>query len=131
AQTHFEGIGAAACLTDPETMGLVNVNPMAERMTGTPRGELLQMPLDQLFRSDGDDGLAHLRRALHTTQTFHSQEGYFLYRRPDRVWVPVNLTLTRLHTERGQLGLVLARDVTERVRAEEALRLANATLDRR
>jgi len=131
AQTLFEEIGDAAFITDTGTTRLVDVNPMAQRMTGLPRAELLRLPLDQLFRSDADAGLAHLQRALHTTQTFHSQEGYFLRRGTDGPWIPVNLTLTRLHTERGQLGLVLARDVTERVEAEERLRLANATLERR
>jgi two-component system, cell cycle sensor histidine kinase and response regulator CckA len=100
-------------------------------MTGLPRAELLRIPLTQLFRSDSDDGLTHLQWALHTTQTFHSQEGYFLRRGTNGTWIPVNLTLTRLHTERGQLGLVLARDVTERVQAEEQLRSANAELEHR
>ncbi len=131
AQTLFEEIGDAAFITDPATGRLVDVNPMAQRMTGLPRAELLSLPLDRLFRSAADGGLAHLRRALHTTQTFHSQEGYFLRRGADGAWTPVNLTLTRLHAGRGPLGLVLARDVTERVEAEERLRLANATLERR
>jgi PAS domain S-box-containing protein len=130
AQTLFEEIGDAAFITDPGTMLLVDVNPMAQRLTGLPRGELLRTPLDQLFRSN-NDGLSYLQRALNTTQTFHSQEGYSLRRGTGETWIPVNLTLTRLHTERGQLGLVLARDITERIQAEERLRLANATLERR
>jgi len=99
-------------------------------MTGLPRAELLVFPLDQLFWSADDTGLEHLGRALHTTQTFHSKEGYFLRGGTDGRWIPVNLTLTRLHTEKGRLGLVLARDISERVQAEERLRLANATLEK-
>jgi len=49
-----EEIGDAAFITDPGSMRLADVNPMAERMTGLPRAELLRLPLDQLFRSDGD-----------------------------------------------------------------------------
>ncbi|MDB5309730.1 MAG: Blue-light-activated protein [Gemmataceae bacterium] len=131
AQTLFEEIGDAAFIADPETMLLLDVNPMAQRLTGLPREELLQVSLGRLFRSDEDEGLTHLQRALSTTQTFHSQEGYLLRRGPGAAWIPVNLTLTRLHTERRPLGMVLARDVTERVRAEERLRLANAELERR
>jgi PAS domain S-box-containing protein len=131
AQTLFEEIGDAVFITDPGTLGLLDVNPVAQRMTGLTRAELLRLPLDQLFRSDDSAGLAHLRRALCTTQTFHSREGYYLRRGTDEAWTPVNLTLTRLHTEGEPLGLVLARDVTKRVEAAEQLRLANAELERR
>jgi PAS domain S-box-containing protein len=130
-QTLFEEIGDAAFIADPVTMRLEDVNPMARRMTGLSREQLLRLSLNQLFRSDGDEGLAHLRRALSTTQTFHSQEGYLLRRGGGADWLPVNLTLTRLHIERGPVGLVLARDITERKLAEENLRLANAELEAR
>jgi PAS domain-containing protein len=46
AQTLFEEIGDAAFIVDPDTMRLVDVNPMAQRMTGLPRGELLALPVD-------------------------------------------------------------------------------------
>ncbi len=131
AQTLFEEIGDAAFIADPETLKVTDVNPMAQRLTGLARRELLQFSLDQLFRSDEDVGLSHLQRALQTTQTFHSQEGYFLRQGGWAHWLPVNLTLTRLHTEREPLGLVLARDITDRVRAEDELRLANSTLEER
>ncbi len=129
AQTLFEEIGDAAFIAEPKTMRLVDVNPMAERLTRLGRAELLQLTLEELLRSDSDNGLPQLRRALHTTQTFHSQEGYFLLCRSDDGWIPVNLTLTRLHMEQGELGLIMARDDTKRLRAEEKLRLANARLE--
>jgi two-component system, cell cycle sensor histidine kinase and response regulator CckA len=131
AQTLFEEIGDAAFVVDPATMRLLDVNPMAQRLTGLPRQELMTQPLGRLFRSDGDGGLAHLQRALHTTQTFHSQEGYHLRRGQGAVWTPVNLTLTRLHTENRPLGLILARDISERIQAAERLRLTNAELEAR
>jgi PAS domain S-box-containing protein len=131
AQTLFEEIGDAAYIADPDTLRLLDVNLVAQRLTGLPRNELLRLDLGQLFRSDGDEGLAHLRQALALTRTFHSQEGYFLRRGRGAGWMPVNLTLTRLHTESRPLGLVLARDVTERHQAEERLRQANAELERR
>jgi two-component system, cell cycle sensor histidine kinase and response regulator CckA len=131
AQTLFEEIGDAAFVVDPPTLRLVNVNPMAQRLTGLQRAELMTIRLGELLRSDGDEGLASLKRALHSTQTFHSREGYSLRRERDGAWIPVNLTLTRLHTEQGPLGLVLARDISDRIQAEEELRLANALLERR
>jgi PAS domain S-box-containing protein len=131
AQTLFEEIGDAAFIIEPETSRVVDINPMAQRLTGLSRDELVHLPLSQLFRSEGDEGVSRLQRALYTTQTFHSQEGYFLRCGRDAVWTPVNLTLARLHTERRPLGLVLARDITARKLAEEKLRLANADLERR
>jgi two-component system cell cycle sensor histidine kinase/response regulator CckA len=129
AQTLFEEIGDAAFIAEPDTLRLVDLNPMAQRLTRVPRETLLKYSLEQIFRHEGDGGLDHLRRALQTTRTFHSQEGYQLRREDD--WIPVNLTLTRLHALGGQLGLILARDVTDRTRAEEKLREANANLERR
>ncbi|HEX4608091.1 MAG TPA: PAS domain S-box protein, partial [Urbifossiella sp.] len=131
AQTLFEEIGDAAFIVEPVSDRLLDVNPMAQRLTGLRRDELLRLSVDQVFRAAGDDGLARMKRALHTTQTFHSREGYHLRRGATGDWVPVNLTLTRLHTERRSLGLILARDASERVRAEERLRLANAELEHR
>jgi PAS domain S-box-containing protein len=137
AQTLFEEIGDAAFIVDPETNYLLDVNLMAQRLTGLAREELLQQSLNQLFRSEGGRGLLHLQHALHSTQTFHSQEGYFLRRASPPaasqgdLWIPVNLTLTRLHTELRPLGLVLVRDITDRKQAEENLRLANAELEGR
>ena len=51
AQTLFEEIGDAAIITDPRTSSVVDVNPMAQRMTGLSRAELLRLPLSKLFRS--------------------------------------------------------------------------------
>ncbi|MBA4065410.1 MAG: hybrid sensor histidine kinase/response regulator [Isosphaera sp.] len=128
--TLFEEIGDAAVVADPDTARVVEVNPAARRLTGMPRPLLLRLTLDELFRADRGAGMAHLLRALRATQTFHAQDGYSL-RRAGADWVPVNLTLTRLHAEAGPLGLILARDVTDRRRAEDELRRANAELERR
>ena len=122
AQTLFEEIGDAAFVVDPETEQLLEVNPMAQRLTGLPRERLLRLPVTQLLRSEGANGLAHLQRAMQSTRTFHSQEGYFLRGGGNEIWTPINVTITRLHTERRSLALILARDITDRKRAEDALR---------
>jgi PAS domain S-box-containing protein len=110
AQTLFEEMGDAVFLFDPATARLLEVNPMAQRLTRLSREELLGLSLPDLFRSEVDGGIEHLRRALQRTQTFHSQESFLLRQRDER-WVPVNLTITRLHLESGTLGLIMARDV--------------------
>ena len=59
---------------------------------------------------------------------FHSQEGYFLRTRKDGLWVPVNLTVTRLHVQPQTLALITARDVRERHDAHARLERAEAEL---
>jgi hypothetical protein len=128
-QTLFEEIGDAAFVVDPATDCLIDVNPMAERITACPRDHLLRLSLQELLRADTDQSLTHLRQALHGTQTFYSQEGYYCRQTNRENWLPVNLTITRLHTQRRPLGLILVRDISQRKEAEEALREAKATLE--
>jgi len=122
AQTLFEEIGDAAFVVDPETEQVLDVNPMAQRLTGRSRGSLLRLLVIQLLRSECDNAMPRLQRAMRSTQTFHSQESYSLRRGFADDWIPVNLTLTRLHTDRQPLALILARDITERKQAEESLK---------
>jgi PAS domain S-box-containing protein len=55
------------------------------------------------------------------TGLFHSQEDILIRHRKDGVWVPVNLTVTRLHARPKTLGLITARDISERTKYEESL----------
>jgi PAS domain S-box-containing protein len=140
AQALFEESGDALFLFDPETEQLLDVNSKAQRLTGFPLRDLLRMPMTELFRF-GAAGLDRVREAASKTGTFHSQEGYFLRTvRPD-VWIPINLTVARLHVKPKTLALLTARDLRERHstlaqlqeahtrlrEAEEALRLVLAS----
>src|SRR5262245_1444072 len=111
--TLFEESGDALFLFDPNTEHLLDVNPMAQRLCGFSRAELLRMQITYLLRSEAQGGLQRLRHAYRKTGLFHSQEGFLLRHKTDGVWVPVNLTITRLHAETETLGLVTARDVRE------------------
>src|SRR5262245_24431181 len=97
ARAMFEEAGDALFLLDPDTDQLLAVNPMAERVTGIPRKELLAMPATQLYRYGSPAGQQRLRRATTESGIFHSQEGYFLRSWHKEGWVPVNLTIVRLH----------------------------------
>jgi PAS domain S-box-containing protein len=112
--TLFEEAGDALFLFDPETEQIRQVNPMAQRLCGFTSRELLDMKVTQLIRSDIDGGLQRMRLAFRRTGIFHSQEGFWLKQKKDGAWAPVNLTITRLHTEPHVFGLITARDITER-----------------
>ena len=133
ARALFEEVGDALFLFDPDTDELLDVNRPAERLSGFPRAELLSFPATYLFRFGGGGcrgGKDQLRQAATKTQVFHSQEGFFLRTRQDGVWVPVNLTVARLHVRPKTLALITARDVGERHEALGRLQRVEAELRR-
>jgi len=130
SQALFEESGDALFLVEPESDQLLDANPTAQLLTGFTRQELLRMPATYLFRFDGKGGMARLRHAAQHTGTFHSQEGYFLRTRDDGVWVPVNLTIARMHVRPSTLGLITARDVREQREAHGQVRKMEAELRR-
>src|SRR5581483_3281964 len=130
ARALFDESGDALFLLDPDTDELVDVNPLAEKLTGFARHDLLRMAATYLFRFGGKGGQQRLRDAASKTGVFHSQDGYFLRTSGDGVWLPVNLTVTRLHVQPKTLALITARDVRERHEAELRVRLMEAELRR-
>ncbi|PYU92464.1 MAG: Fis family transcriptional regulator [Acidobacteria bacterium] len=119
----FESSPDGIVLTDREGR-IVRVNGQAESMFGYRREELLGQPVELLaperFRS------AHTSHREH----YHAEPrmrpmgaGLALYgRRKDGTEFPVDIMLSPLETGEGMLVLGVIRDVTERKRAEEALR---------
>jgi two-component system cell cycle sensor histidine kinase/response regulator CckA len=129
-QTLFEESGDALFLFDPNSEELVDVNPMVLRLSGFTRQELLRMQVPDVFRSDAPGRLNHLRYAFRTTGVFHSQEGFLLRTKQDGSWIPLNLTITRLHVRPKTLGLITARDVREQRQTHEQLKKTEAELRR-
>jgi len=129
-QALFEEAGDALILFDPETEAVLDANPMAQRLTGFSRAELLQAKSSWLFRSETPGGINRLRHAYRKTGVFHSQEGFILRTQRNGVWVPVNLTVTRLHIQPRTLGLITARDVREQREAHGQLQKVEAELRR-
>jgi two-component system sensor histidine kinase/response regulator len=130
ARALFEEAGDALFLFEPETDQLLDVNPTAERLSGFPRQQILSLPATYLFRFGGQGGMQRLRKACHETGVFHSQEGFFLRTNQDGVWIPVNLTITRLHVQPKTLALITARDVRDRFEAQSQLKQTEAELRR-
>ncbi len=121
AITLFEESADALFLFDPDTETILDVNPLAERLSGFAYPELLTLTATYLFRSPIHGNLNRLRKAFQTTGLFHSQEDFLLRHKKDGAWVPVNLSVTRLHSRDRTLGLITARDISERHRLEEKL----------
>ncbi len=121
AVTLFEESGDALFLFDPASEAMIDVNPMAQRLSGFSYAELVRMQVTYLFRSSANGGLARLRHAFLRTGLFHSQEDFLLRHRNEGVWVPVNLTVTRLHARPKTLGLITVRDISERKKFEASL----------
>ena len=74
--------------------------------------------------------MQRLRQACHETMVFHSQDGFYLRTSQDGVWIPVNITVTRLHIQPRTLALITARDVRERHEAQARLQQAEGELRR-
>jgi PAS domain S-box-containing protein len=127
-QALFEEAGDALFLFDPDSDRLLDVNPTAERLSGFPRPELLALPVAYLFRYGGQGGMTRLRLAAKRTMVFHAQDGYFLRTHQDGIWIPVNLTLARLHIKPKTLALITARDIREQQEAQVRLRQMEAEL---
>ena len=125
ARSLFREANDAFFLFDPATQVIVDLNPAALRLTGLEKDVACTLRLEDLFSATGADGLERLTQALARTGFFHSREGYFL-RRPSRDDLPVNLSVSRIHTEPEPIGLVVARDISDRKRAEEALKQVEA-----
>jgi PAS domain S-box-containing protein len=117
--------------TAPNAMVMVNrsgtivlVNAQTEVLFGYPRDELLGQPVELLvpdrFR---DRHPAHRENYLATPQPRPMGIGRDLYgRRKDGREVPIEIGLTPIETAEGLLVLAMIVDITERKRAEEALR---------
>jgi PAS domain S-box-containing protein len=128
ARALFEESGDALFLFDPDTDTLLDVNSMGQRLTGFPLRELLGRPMAKLFSFGGPGGLTRLHEVAGKTKAFHSQEGYFLCTARPNVWIPVNLTVSRLHVRPRTLALLTARDLREHYAVRNRLQLAEAEL---
>jgi PAS domain S-box-containing protein len=130
AHSLFVEAGDALILFDPDTDEIRDVNPMALRLSGYGRQEMLSMQATYLFRFGGKGGRQRLQQASQKTGIFHAQDGYLLRTKDDGVWIPVNLTIARLHVQPKTLALITARDNREQHQAHARLLKAEGELRR-
>jgi PAS domain S-box-containing protein len=130
AQALFEEAGDALVLFDPETDQVQDVNPLVERLTGFSRAELLSYQATYLFRFANQGGKQRMHHAATRTTVFHAQDGFLLRTSKEGVWVPVNVSITRLHLQPRTLALITARDMREQHEATQRLQRMEAELRR-
>src|SRR5262245_47134037 len=130
AQALFEEAGDALFLFDPDNDGVLAVNPMAVRLCGYSRDELLKMPVTWLYRFQGRSSQSQIHRSSQQSGIFHNQDGFELRTRDGAGWVPVNLTITRLHVKPKTLALITARDMREQRKAHDRLQRMEGELRR-
>lgn len=113
-----------AILTTDRGGKIVRVNAQAERMFGYPRQELLGQSIEVLVPERFRDAHpAHRGRYRQAPHLRAMGAGLDLYgRRKDGTEFPVDIMLSPLETDEGPLVLAVVRDITERKRAEQALR---------
>ncbi|HEX8394555.1 MAG TPA: PAS domain S-box protein [Longimicrobium sp.] len=121
----FQAISDAVYLADREGR-IADWNPAAERMFGRSRGEMLGRMVAAVHGAEVmDDVTGRLLEALSAEDRWH---GELPYTRPDGTPGLADATVVGLRDDEGALvGMIAAeRDVTERSRAEEALRQSEA-----
>jgi len=130
AQALFKESGDGLFVFEPESGQLLAVNPMGVTLTGFTERELLQMQSSYLIRSEAKSNMSRLRQATQHTAIFHSQEGFLLRTKQDPGWIPVNLTMSRLHVQPRTLGLFTVRDIREQRESHARLQQMEAELRR-
>ncbi len=111
----FEENGDALFLIEPESDCILLVNKTGLRLTGFPRHELNGCQASDLFRFDeAKTNSDPLREATEKTTLFHGQGGFLLRVRQSPGWLPVTITVTRLHAKPTTYALYTVRDDTDR-----------------
>lgn len=118
SQALFEEANDAFLILDPDGSRILDVNPATQRLTGFRKHQCRSMTIRELLDGDATHDLQELIDSYQTTGFFHSREGYYL-RKHDGGEIPVNLSVSRIHTRPRPLGLVVARDITERQQLQE------------
>ena len=103
---------------------LVLANPMVEKMFGYSQNELIGQPLELLLPKDSQRRHQDHQRAFFANpQKRPMGLGLDLQgQRKDGSQFPIEVSLNHIDTSEGRLGVAFVSDITERKRAEQALR---------
>jgi PAS domain S-box-containing protein len=120
ARCQFRETNDALFVFDPRDQRVVDLNPAAMRLSGLTKKAALALRVQDLFTTAEPASLDRLVEAFVRTGHLHSSEDYALTRREGEP-IPVNVSVSRIHTKPHPLGLLVARDLTERRKAQEVL----------
>jgi PAS domain S-box-containing protein len=116
----FRESNDALIVFDLESLAIVAANPTLLRIARTDFRQLAGRRVTDFIQSDSEDLAAQLSCSLNDTQFFHSREGYH-WEMADRPAIPVNVSISRIHSRPKPFGLLVLRDVSERVSAMRKL----------
>lgn len=129
----FELAPDAIVMTDAAGT-IVQLNRQAESLFGWQRAELLGQPVEWLMPKNFRPDHSKLREgfvksATPRTMGSNRAQGDLLALRKDGTTFPVDISLSPMQSEDGLLIAAAVRDISERVRAEQAMREAMTMLD--
>ena len=121
----FDTAKDAIFMTD-ETGRFVDVNQAACESLGYSKEELLQLSNMELDADErGYEAFLKVRNGLAETETFEVNQ-----RKKDGTLLPVEITGSFFDCQRVRMSIAIARNITERKRAEEMLQKAHDELER-
>jgi PAS domain S-box-containing protein len=131
-RTILDQTGEAFYIIDAETGDFVDVNDTACRMLGYSRDELLVRGAKDIEVAHKiqtpEQWQAHVRRLRETGKTLIMEEN--VHRRKDGTSLPVEVSVSLQTFENRDYAVAVVRDITERKRSEEALKLTQFSIER-
>ncbi|MDP7020107.1 MAG: PAS domain S-box protein [Pirellulaceae bacterium] len=125
AQALFQESGDAIVVVDPATLRIIDANPVVLKFTEMTHEDLVGSDMTDLLKSD--EQKMGCFSTLLETGTFHSRAGFRLRTNRRDHWIPVSVTISRMHFSDAQpLGLFLIHDMRE---INEAKHRAERTAD--
>lgn len=128
AQRFFEDTNDGFIIFNPGSRKIVDVNPALRRLTAFSKRELVGSPVDKFLKGLTEKANEDLNNAFQNTTFFHSREDFELLAK-DAKQLAVNVSVSRIHTDSSPLGLIVVRDVTQRVMAEQLREGQNQVLE--
>jgi PAS domain S-box-containing protein len=128
------GIAEDGVLTVDAQSRLILFNRGAEKIFGYAAPEVLGRPLEMLlpdrYAADHGRHMDAFARAPDAARRMGERRPVFGRRKDGREF-PAEISISKLETSDGLLFTAIVRDITERVRAEEAIRRLNEGLEQR